>query len=1704
MRKIQALFLSILLFGNCFTFHPIHADEYKKEEMLPSVKAQYENDFSQQSGIASIENEFEKDQNQNVRIIVELEGEPIIARAIEEGISYFELNDEIIEEESERIQQEQQYAMDDLIQSDLEIELKEDFPTFEANFNGFVLSATPKEVEKIKQKPYVKNVYISQEFERPQLKSSHDLIGSSYAWNDLHYKGEGMVIAIIDTGVDPSHEAMRLDDDTIPKHDENSINTIIHEHNLKGRYLSSKIPYGYNYYDHNHNILDSYGSMHGIHVAGIAAANSQKTGVKGVSPNAQILALKVFSDDVQYPTTFTDVWIKAIDDAIKLKADVINMSLGSPAGLLSVGDYNPEEEMIERAKKAGIIISISAGNDGNIMRGNPHSDKVNLENPDSALIASPSLYKSSLSVASVENNLKYDTFMNFTTHQQQNRKFRINIVKGVGKDEIIRANPVDLGNAQVEDFEKHGDLSGKIIMFRVEDKLEASDLNTHSDAEEMKLSTGNEEQMDSQEASAEEENLQKTNSDDENSQETSLQQQSSDDEISQETSLPKESTQEIGAEEISADEQNPEDIQESPQHEHDHGEEKLTLLQKLELAKEKNPSAVILYNTERLGENLGISLTHAFPYSHHTIALIGYEAANTIHSELKINPDLEITLSSELVGEINTQSGKISKFSSWGPTSDLKIKPEIAAPGGNIYSTVEGDDYRSMSGTSMASPHVAGASALLKQRFLKEGISYEEIPDKIKLTLMNTANPVYYDQYNLAFVRQQGAGLMQLDKALKTQVSVKATGESDGEQDGKLELGELKNKSFQYRLELENTSKERKIYKPEIHLINDIIMDLKLLHEPESNRYLNPKPNTITLEPYESKILNMEVDFSIYDGFEMNQFVEGFILLKDMSTQGDKIDLSVPFLGFYGDWSKPNAIDAFEIPEHNSSQKRRAQFVMNKNNHAPSSSFSAPNGLSAPIIDNMIYFSPDAVKYIPRNYFPKIGLRLAPLRNMDSLEYSILDANSGETLKVIGKSYNIRKLNRLGSKPNFVFMPDSLWDGTIGTREVKDGDHFIYQLKAKLNTGNDAKDIEQIYQYKIAIDIDKPEILENGAISSQNLDANNRKISFKVRDISSGLKSIYLQSVYFVTKESDKKNVKDTIVGSDIVGENPDLTKFSPRYQNFIKIQFVGPNTADSSQKILKVTDGVLHITKSDFDSTQKNQTLLCDLNHHDKEEISVSIEFPAEHEYMSLTVVDKLDHMNEQFKKVDGYKSGYAIHFFDYHSNLEPNRASLSINGVPLSDSEYRASGTSRVKIEFKEKNYKFNMLKISTEQGEEFLVKNSKINETIRQKYNIDADEFKIEFDLDEDNSEYMIFTKLEEVISEEMSAELSFEGIDFSKFKTQNIRVITDPYLGVFKTIDAQHPKLKHKKGQIDIVAQLENSAKVDMIRLKSESQNKFILPASDLEEYAKKDNIYIIHNHHLYIKLNLIQDSKLGIVFEEEDSLLNHAGHSSENREAQNGKYPIIVLKKPALLEVKTERDLKDSKLEIEGFVGYIKDDLKSLTYHFVDEFGNKISEDFEIPSSQIKKEEIHFHQQNKLLYHATGYSFYDWIKPQSFHTNLKIEAISSNGEKASIVRRLFFDNQFAKLSYEVAGRKLSDSNAVIKIKASDNSFKINLYNNNSLAADVNLSLKSFESKDAKLEKEITVPLKMGQNKIEIKAVDLSLHESKKTIYIYRTK
>jgi minor extracellular serine protease Vpr len=136
------------------------------------------------------------------------------------------------------------------------------------------------------------------------------------------------------------------------------------------------------------------------------------------------------------------------------------------------------------------------------------------------------------------------------------------------------------------------------------------------------------------------------------------------------------------------------------------------------------------------------------------------------------------TWTDDLIDVPNPTGGLISAFSSYGLTAELGLKPNIAAPGGLIRSTVplEQGAYDTISGTSMASPHVAGAAALYLQAHPTAS------PEAIKTALQNSADPAPFGTTSFRdAAHRQGAGLMDIDDAIVAATTIAPSELSVGE-----------------------------------------------------------------------------------------------------------------------------------------------------------------------------------------------------------------------------------------------------------------------------------------------------------------------------------------------------------------------------------------------------------------------------------------------------------------------------------------------------------------------------------------------------------------------------------------------------------------------------------------------------------------------------------------------------------------------------------------------------------------------------------------------------------------------------------------------------------------------------------------------------------------------------------------------------------
>lgn len=618
---------------------------------------------------------------QDVRIIVELTKAPLIEAATARGLQVEEMNTAEVNAATSAIEVEQASILKQ-IENVADPEVHQSFTNV---FNGLSMTVQGSEVEAIAAMDGVKSVYIANEYERPepQMRDSHLITQSRWVNEELKYKGEGLVVAIIDTGLDAYHKDFNIDEAALAgvKFTKASVDAAIAAKSLKGQYFNAKVPYGYNYMDNNHIIKDVApgASMHGMHVGGTVAANGT---IKGVAPNAQLLALKVFGNDEAYGSTYSDIIIAAVDDAIALGADVMNLSLGSTAAFVDRND--PEQQSITRAVDNGIVMSISAGNSAHYGNGNTATaSKPFTTNPDIGVVGSPGLTAESMQVASVDNITQYENSYEVKVAGKSyigfsNKPFAANTYQ------MVALKGAKIGAAA--DFEGV-DVKGKVVL----------------------VSRGN---------------------------------------AFTDTALNAQAGGAVG---------------------------------------------VVVYNIA--GRDIVTNpVDTVIPLM--MIPATGVALEGVIAGAGGV-VDADIAFKA---GLYNPNSGKSSAFTSWGTTPDLGFKPDIAAPGGNIYSTLENDQYGVMSGTSMAAPHAAGGSALMLQRLNTSDdfkALYSSAAEKAKLAkaiLMNTGRAVidynygneldeygnYVEWVTYTSPRRQGAGSMDLKSASLTNVVVydKAQGKS--------------------------------------------------------------------------------------------------------------------------------------------------------------------------------------------------------------------------------------------------------------------------------------------------------------------------------------------------------------------------------------------------------------------------------------------------------------------------------------------------------------------------------------------------------------------------------------------------------------------------------------------------------------------------------------------------------------------------------------------------------------------------------------------------------------------------------------------------------------------------------------------------------------------------------------------------------------
>ncbi|MGA4670178.1 S8 family serine peptidase [Propionibacteriaceae bacterium Y1923] len=260
--------------------------------------------------------------------------------------------------------------------------------------------------------------------------------------------------------------------------------------------------------------------------------------------------------------------------------------------------------------------------------------------------------------------------------------------------------------------------------------------------------------------------------------------------------------------------------------------------------------------------------------------------------------NVTLTWTADVASTPNAEAGLISDFSSWGLAADLTLKPDLGAPGGNIWSTVplEKGGHASNSGTSMSAPHVAGVVALL----LQARPDLRKKPTEVRELLQNTATPATFSDIPGAgteLVARQGAGMVNILRAATTRQSVTP---------GKISLGEAGKRPVTTTLTIENDAPFAVTYTISNHdAIGAIVPS-----NPEF--YLAPatfSTNKTTVKVKARGSAKVKVTISAPEGAPDGYIYGGYVTI----TGDNGSTLRVPYAGMAGDYQAVQAMDPFGL-----------------------------------------------------------------------------------------------------------------------------------------------------------------------------------------------------------------------------------------------------------------------------------------------------------------------------------------------------------------------------------------------------------------------------------------------------------------------------------------------------------------------------------------------------------------------------------------------------------------------------------------------------------------------------------------------------------------------------------------------------------------------------------------------------------------------
>lgn len=995
--------------------------------------------------------------------------------------------------------------------------------TYTVAICGMAISIPYKDLETIKAMDEVKTAFISPEYTiDPNLTTSGDMISIGQAWNTAGFTGSGMRVSVIDTGIDLTHDAFQATDNfkgsiTETSLTKDEIAAVQDRLNAKSQYKkfdvskvyrNEKVPFAFNYVDSSMTVGHGDGQGdHGTHVAGIVAANPvEGESAVGIAKDAQLIIMKVFGNNGG--AYFSDI-LAALEDSLVLNVDVINLSLGSTAGFSSEDPI--VDEIYNRISSTDTVVAIAAGNEYSSAYGNlTGEDKPLTSNPDNGNVGSPSTYYGATSVASVNNtNVMSNYFVvgdkNITFNDTGVATAFTNLYSKGGNNTYEYAFATGMGNS-VEDF---SNCKGKIAVVS-------------------------------------------------------------------------------------------------------RGEVAFTVKQAN--ARAAGAIACIVYNNEPGTISMQIEdgtipcISITLEDGTYLLEQVGETGVGTL------------TIAGNKLSFPSRDAYTLSDFSCWGVTPSLELKPELAAPGGNIYSTRNNNTYGLMSGTSMASPHVAGAAAILLQSIREAHPEFKDgqVHDLANALLMSTAIPLEESEGVEYSPRKQGAGLMNIYNAIMTSTYLTV----EGQDKPKISFGDDKEKAgiYKFSFEANNYSKEDSYYtldasvltedyytKYDVNFMAESSKELGAAVEFSSKtltylydfnndnkvddkdaltllQYVNQSATIsnraqlvadinedgvvstadvqvllqaikgedkgISLLEQELRVpangkttIDITINLSKEDKeymdtiFEHGVYVDGFVYLD--SKNSDAIDLAIPYMGFYGDWTKaPIFDDAFwyeDIQDTNATTYYNVAWgsgslLLGTNPYVEEEEYNADRNALSPNEDGYHDYMED--------------FYLGMLRSAKSLTFTYEDVNTKEvyyswTADYVRKSVYDSTYSTIYPFSFYSYMEDEndLYYVTDKNGDyLADGTKLNLTIKAELDYDkHEASNTSDTIQVPITIDTKAPEVDLDAIKMTYDSETKKNYLTLSITD------NQYTAAVIFVD-ETGYTQLSKNAVNQKQAGETVTLT----------------------------------------------------------------------------------------------------------------------------------------------------------------------------------------------------------------------------------------------------------------------------------------------------------------------------------------------------------------------------------------------------------------------------------------------------------------------------------------------------------------------------------------------------------------------------------